>query len=74
MFAGISTVAESGYNGLITYDLKKRLTAEEALKHEWFREGPLPKFKKFMPTFPARSEHYSRWLRRLMESPNPLEE
>ncbi|BBN03145.1 protein MpRLK-Pelle_DLSV [Marchantia polymorpha subsp. ruderalis] len=60
MFAGISTVAESGYNGLITYDLKKRLTAEEALKHEWFREGPLPKFKKFMPTFPARSEHYSR--------------
>ncbi|BBN16034.1 hypothetical protein Mp_7g02920 [Marchantia polymorpha subsp. ruderalis] len=75
-FAGRPTLSESGYNllnGLLTYDPKKRLTAEEALKHEWFREVPLPKSKEFMPTFPARSEH-DRRLRRLMKSPDPLEE
>lgn len=31
----------------------QRITAEEALNHEWFREVPLPKSKEFMPTFPA---------------------
>ena len=31
----------------------QRISAEEALNHEWFREVPLPKSKEFMPTFPA---------------------
>ncbi|KAL3682016.1 hypothetical protein R1sor_000038 [Riccia sorocarpa] len=75
-FAGRPTLSESGYNllnGLLTYDPKKRLTAEDALNHEWFREVPLPKSKEFMPTFPARSEQ-DRRLRRLLKSPDPLEE
>ncbi|KAL2610810.1 hypothetical protein R1flu_022502 [Riccia fluitans] len=75
-FAGKPTLSESGYNllnGLLTYDPKKRLTAEEALNSDWFKEVPLPKSKEFMPTFPARSEH-DRRVRRLMKSPDPLEE
>lgn len=32
----------------------QRITAEDALNHEWFREVPLPKSKDFMPTFPAQ--------------------
>ena len=32
----------------------QRITAEAALKHDWFREVPLPKSKDFMPTFPAQ--------------------
>lgn len=32
----------------------QRITAEDALNHEWFREVPLPKSKEFMPTFPAQ--------------------
>jgi len=75
-FAGRPTLSEKGFdllNRLLTYDPSKRITAEEALDHEWFREVPLPKAKEFMPTFPARSEH-DRRIRRLLKSPDPLEE
>ena len=27
---------------LMTYDPAKRISAEEALKHPWFKEAPLP--------------------------------
>ncbi|XP_057767111.1 cyclin-dependent kinase G-2-like [Salvia miltiorrhiza] len=37
---------------LLTYDPRKRMSAEEALDHSWFREVPLPKSRDFMPTFP----------------------
>ncbi|KAH9300690.1 hypothetical protein KI387_012273, partial [Taxus chinensis] len=75
-FTGKPTLSESGFdllNRLLTYDPNKRLTAEEALKHEWFREVPLPKSKEFMPTFPARNDH-DRRTRRILKSPDPLEE
>ncbi|CAM6102171.1 unnamed protein product [Calypogeia fissa] len=75
-FAGRPTLSENGFdllNRLLTYDPQKRITADEALRHDWFREVPLPKSKEFMPTFPARSEH-DRRVRRLMKSPDPLEE
>nr|XP_024363927.1 cyclin-dependent kinase G-2-like [Physcomitrium patens] len=75
-FSGRPTLSEKGFdllNRLLTYDPSKRITAEEALKHDWFREVPLPKAKEFMPTFPVRSEH-DRRIRRLMKSPDPLEE
>ena len=75
-FAGRPTLSEKGFdllNRLLTYDPSKRITADEALNHEWFREVPLPKAKEFMPTFPARSEN-DRRIRRLMKSPDPLEE
>ncbi|KAI3981676.1 hypothetical protein MKX01_020619 [Papaver californicum] len=60
-------------NKLLTYDPEKRITAEDALNHQWFREVPLPKSKDFMPTFPAQHAQ-DRRLRRVMKSPDPLEE
>lgn len=75
-FAGRPPLSERGFNllnRLLLYDPKKRITAEEALKHDWFKEVPLPKMKELMPTFPARSEH-DRRMRRLMKSPDPLVE
>lgn len=75
-FGGRPALSEAGFdllNKMLTYDPEKRITAEEALKHEWFKEVPLPKAKELMPTFPARNET-DRRLRRLHKSPDPLEE
>ncbi|KAI5080637.1 hypothetical protein GOP47_0003820 [Adiantum capillus-veneris] len=75
-FAGRPPLSEKGFNllnRLLLYDPKKRITAEEALQHEWFKEVPLPKMKELMPTYPARSEHERR-SRRLQKSPDPLVE
>eukprot|EP00250_Pteridium_aquilinum_P012882 c21003_g1_i1 orf=383-3004(-) len=75
-FAGRPTLSESGFNllnRLLLYDPKKRITADEALNHEWFKDVPLPKMKELMPTYPARSEHERR-SRRLLKSPDPLAE
>ncbi|XP_020261534.1 cyclin-dependent kinase G-2 isoform X1 [Asparagus officinalis] len=75
-FSGRPTLSEAGFdllNKLLTYDPEKRITAEAALDHDWFREVPLPKSKDFMPTFPAQHAQ-DRRLRRIMKSPDPLEE
>ncbi|KAH7680866.1 [RNA-polymerase]-subunit kinase protein [Dioscorea alata] len=40
---------------LLCYNPAERITAEEALQHEWFREVPLPKSKDFLPTFPSQN-------------------
>ncbi|XVF43767.1 hypothetical protein PTKIN_Ptkin02bG0066700 [Pterospermum kingtungense] len=75
-FTGTPVLSESGFdllNKLLTYDPEKRITAEAALNHEWFREVPLPKSKAFMPTFPAQHSQ-DRRLRRVFKSPDPLEE
>ncbi|KAJ6808576.1 cyclin-dependent kinase G-2 isoform X1 [Iris pallida] len=75
-FSGRPTLSEAGFdllNKLLTYDPEKRITAEAALNHSWFTEVPLPKSKDFMPTFPAQHAQ-DRRLRRIMKSPDPLEE
>ncbi|ONK57959.1 uncharacterized protein A4U43_C09F6180 [Asparagus officinalis] len=75
-FTGRPTLSEAGFdllNRLLTYNPEKRITAEDALNHAWFREVPLPKSKDFMPTFPAQHAQ-DRRLRRTMKSPDPLEE
>ncbi|CAK8578381.1 unnamed protein product [Lathyrus sativus] len=75
-FTGSPVLSDSGFdllNKLLTYDPEKRITAEAALNHEWFREVPLPKSKEFMPTFPAQHAQ-DRRLRRMYKSPDPLEE
>ncbi|KAK6116583.1 hypothetical protein DH2020_049689 [Rehmannia glutinosa] len=75
-FTGSPVLSDAGFdllNKLLTYDPEKRITAEEALNHEWFREVPLPKSKEFMPTFPAHHAQ-DRRVRRVMKSPDPLEE
>ncbi|KAL5055437.1 hypothetical protein RYX36_036119 [Vicia faba] len=75
-FTGSPVLSDSGFdllNKLLTYDPEKRITAEAALNHEWFREVPLPKSKEFMPTFPAQHAQ-DRRMRRMYKSPDPLEE
>ncbi|KAL9225581.1 hypothetical protein vseg_001486 [Gypsophila vaccaria] len=75
-FTGSPVLSDAGFdllNRLLTYDPEKRITADAALKHEWFREVPLPKSKEFMPTFPAQHAQ-DRRVRRMLKSPDPLEE
>ncbi|KAL5675667.1 hypothetical protein ACJX0J_011798, partial [Zea mays] len=58
-FSGRPILSEAGFdllNRLLTYDPDKRISADDALKHKWFSEVPLPKSKDFMPTFPALNE------------------
>ena len=42
--------------GLLTYDPKKGLTCEQALRSEYFREDPRPIDPSMFPTWPAKSE------------------
>lgn len=42
--------------GLLTYDPKQRLTAEQALRSNYFKEIPLPIDPEMMPSWPAKSE------------------
>ncbi|KAL2559923.1 Protein kinase superfamily protein [Forsythia ovata] len=75
-FTGSPVLSDAGFDlltKLLTYDPEKRITAEAALNHEWFREVPLPKSKEFMPTFPAQHAQ-DRRMRRVLKSPDPLEE
>ncbi|XP_050375158.1 cyclin-dependent kinase G-2 [Argentina anserina] len=75
-FTGSPVLTEAGFdllNKLLTYDPEKRISADDALNHEWFREVPLPKTKDFMPTFPAQHAQ-DRRTRRMLRSPDPLEE
>lgn len=40
----------------LTYDPAQRITAEDALKHDYFQETPLPIDPGMFPTWPAKSE------------------
>ncbi|KAL6899360.1 hypothetical protein ACP4OV_006018 [Aristida adscensionis] len=73
-FTGGLTLSESGFDllsRLLSYDPEKRISADDALNHEWFCEVPLPKTKDFMPTFPALNEQ-DRRIKRYVKSPDPL--
>lgn len=55
----INRTTENGVQmlqGLLTYDPKKRLTAEAALRHPYFMELPEPIDPSMFPTWPAKSE------------------
>lgn len=58
--AVLSLVCESSPPSLtvrfLTYCPAKRISADEALKHEYFRETPLPIEPAMFPTWPAKSE------------------
>ncbi|XVE56629.1 hypothetical protein DITRI_Ditri04bG0026000 [Diplodiscus trichospermus] len=56
-FTGSPVLSDAGFdllNRLLTYDPEKRITADDALNHDWFREVPLPKSKELLPTFPPK--------------------
>lgn len=75
-FTGSPVLSDAGFNllnRLLTYDPEERITAGDALNHEWFHEVPLPTTKEFMPTFPAHHAQ-DRRTRRVLKSPDPLEE
>ena len=40
----------------LTYDPAQRVTAEDALRHDYFKEAPLPIDPAMFPTWPAKSE------------------
>ncbi|KAI8816079.1 kinase-like domain-containing protein [Fimicolochytrium jonesii] len=42
-------------NRLLCYDPEKRITADEALRHPYFTEPPLPKDPSLFPTFPSKN-------------------
>ncbi|KAJ4802298.1 Cyclin-dependent kinase 2 [Rhynchospora pubera] len=76
-FSGQPTLSDAGLDllyKLLTYDPEERITAEEALKHPWFSELPLPKSKDFMPTFPAHNNKDRTVRQRVMKNPDPVEE
>ncbi|CAM0945354.1 unnamed protein product [Alopecurus aequalis] len=75
-FTGGLTLSEAGFdllNRMLTYDPEMRISADAALKHEWFREVPLPQSRDLMPTFPSQNEQ-DRRMRKRVKSPDPLEE
>ncbi|KAJ3113314.1 hypothetical protein HK098_007757 [Nowakowskiella sp. JEL0407] len=56
-------LTESGLDLLkkmLTYDPTQRITADEALRHPYFTEQPLPKDPEMMPTFPSRGTQVKR--------------
>ncbi|KAJ6633557.1 Serine/threonine-protein kinase PITSLRE, partial [Pseudolycoriella hygida] len=55
--------------GLLTYDPKQRLTADQGLKSSYFKELPLPIDPAMFPTWPAKSELGAR--KALASSPKP---
>ncbi|KAI9138268.1 kinase-like domain-containing protein [Paraphysoderma sedebokerense] len=45
---------------MLAYDPEQRITAEEALKHPYFTESPLPKDPSLFPTFPSKAQGEKR--------------
>lgn len=44
------------FSRFLTYDPQQRISAEDALKHGYFTEAPLPIDPQMFPTWPAKSE------------------
>lgn len=58
-FIGAATLSDSGLDlisKLLDFNPSTRITAKEAINHEWFSESPLPQHPDYMPTFPGSNE------------------
>lgn len=67
-----SILTELGYdllNKFLTYNPVTRVTADEALRHDYFTESPLPIDPAMFPTWPAKSELAHK--KASMASPKP---
>ncbi|KAF7969222.1 hypothetical protein HWV62_27931 [Athelia sp. TMB] len=53
---------------LLTYDPEKRITAEEALQHDYFKESPYPKHPDLFGSFPSAAAGEKR--RKPFDSPS----
>lgn len=65
-------LSEKGYDLLrqfLTYDTKKRVTAEVALQHDYFSEPPVAIDPAMFPTWPAKSDPSYR--KAIASSPKP---
>jgi cell division cycle 2-like protein len=63
VFDGKPTLSDSGFDllqRLLELCPEKRISAQDALDHPWFREHPLPKDPAMMPTFPSTNESLHR--------------
>lgn len=54
-FPVITSSAFDLLSKMLTYDPKKRITAQEALEHPYFTDVP-PIHPSMMPTFPSKAE------------------
>ncbi|RVE43437.1 hypothetical protein evm_011888 [Chilo suppressalis] len=63
----LSEAGQSLLNGFLTYNPEKRLTADAALDHTYFKEHPVAIDPAMFPTWPAKSEGN----RRTTHSPRP---
>lgn len=58
-------------NRFLTYCPSRRINAEDALKHDFFKETPLPVDPSMFPTWPAKSEQKDGSYVRKAQSPKP---
>jgi len=60
-------------NSMLCYDPKNRITAEMALKHEYFKESPPPKDPSMFPTWPSKADGKSGMKERSPSAPQKQE-
>jgi len=68
-FGNLSEIGLGLLIKFLTYDPTQRVTAEDAMKHSYFTEPPLPIDPAMFPTWPAKSELGHK--RALAASPKP---
>ncbi|KRT79925.1 protein kinase [Oryctes borbonicus] len=67
-FSMLTELGLSMLGKFLTYDPQQRVTAEDAMKHAYFGEAPLPIDPAMFPTWPAKSELGHR---KALASPKP---
>jgi len=69
------TFTDNGFNllnSMLTYDPGRRISANNALQHDFFKESPQPVDPSMFPTWPAKSEGGDKQIKK-NKSPKPPE-